>query len=120
MNKGDIFLGRFINNEGNFEYRIGRSNIIDLTIAEYGINRCWTEAQQAIVYGCSEVFESAEIAMRKALNLYDELKHLNHPVETIFYDSVFSNLTKQEALDFIYKESMAKNAENNGVKNDSQ
>jgi hypothetical protein len=106
MNKGDIFIGRFVDENSNFEYRVGRSNSIGLTVGEYGTNRHWTEAQQVIVYGGSTVFVDAGLAMEYALNTYNELSHLQNPVEVIFYDTVFAKWTKEEALEITCRPSV--------------
>jgi len=106
MNKGDIYLGRFVDVNGQFEYRIGRSNNIDLTIGEYGINRHWTEAQQVVVFGQSKVFTFLGLAMDYALEMYKELSHLNNPVEPIFYDTKFANWTREEALEITCRPSV--------------
>jgi hypothetical protein len=96
MNR-DIYIGRFLNRDMGFEYRVGRSNDINLTLPNKLHNKYWTYAQQVIVYGESKPFFLAQEAMEYALNMYAKLSHLENPVDTVFYNSEFPKWTMEEA-----------------------
>lgn len=85
-----VYVGRWVDEDLEWEYRCSYVEDINRTIEEYGTNKDWSMAQQVICFSNSPVYKKLPIRA--------------HTVENIFYDTVFPNMTMIEAVNITIKQ----------------
>jgi hypothetical protein len=100
MRKGKLYIGRFLEKRSGedggyyYSFRVGRSENIDSTIEEYGINKEWSLAKQVLTFWDSEEFVLLYDVMDWSMK-YDEGKEL------IYYDLPFPKMGLEHAIGII-------------------
>ena len=97
-----IYVGRFLKNEGGFEYRVIHAQAIENCEYEE-----LAQAYQVLYYGNSEVYDNEHYAWIEAEKLYDEIMESDcriceYGIHMLTYDKPFPTMTREEAEKICY------------------